>query len=359
MNDPDTDFVTRRLSNDPARPSPNFDEDVLCRVRRHRRAGKIRRVSMNGILVFLLGLTAWENGWLRDMGIVGKSRQRESALKGVEWLLAAQHGDGRWDAAEWGGHVNYSQGVSALATLALLHAPEPVDRARIEAAAEYLQSRLREQRTGGALSGSEYYNHLLALNTLISLRVHAPDRERERLVDDALRDLIRRQQPDGGWGYEEEQPFGYERAHRPSSNSAVTWWVCHLLDKHRGRPLPGGARALAAGRNWLRDRLDSPHAIAYQVDGPSARADDALFWMAARDISALETTDLPAITTPDAYRDVFRTRALHRALALDEIYAGQMDDGAWNRPGDRWWKAGGRIYVTASSILSLVPQGGV
>lgn len=358
MNPPDTDFLSRHLSPGSVQPSPHFDADVLRRVRRRRRLRKACRHALNGIVVLLIGFTLWEKGPWAPNAPSEYRRQRDAALKGVEWLLAAQRREGNWNAAEWGGHANYSQGVSALATLALLHAPDPVDPARIESAAGYLTRQL-QKKTPQTMSGSELYNHLLTLNTLMTLQIESPDRDRHRLVTDALQNLIRLQQPDGGWGYTEEQPFTYDRIHRPSSNSAVTWWVTHLLSKHRGASLPGGNRALAAGRRWLRERLHSSESIAYQIDGPQARADDALFWMAARDISALETRDPPAVYTPDAYRDLFRTRTLHRTLALKEIYAGQLEDGAWNRPEDRWWKAGGRIYVTAGSILSLVPRGGV
>jgi hypothetical protein len=233
-----------------------------------------------------------------------------------------------------------------------------VDPGVIRRAAGYLDAQLR---TGDpqTLSGPEYYNHLLTLNTLLELQNRAPDPERRALVERALTHLVRQQQPDGGWGYAEEQPLSYGRLHRPSSNSAVTWWVCHLLEKHRGVRIPGGERALAAGQDWLAARLESPDAIAYQVDGPAARSDDALFWMAARDVASLETRGKMDVHTPDAYRDVFRTRALQATRALKDVYAGQNRDGAWDRPDDRWWKAGGRIYVTAASVLSLVPQGGV
>jgi hypothetical protein len=74
------------------------------------------------------------------------------------------------------------------------------------------------------------------------------------------------------------------------------------------------------------------------------------------------THERPSVPTsaplPDAYRDFLRSRVEQP----DDFLAGLRDlqnrDGGWDIPSDRWWKAGGPVYVTACRILAQVPGEG-
>lgn len=354
----DRDFLSSHLYDTTVEPSPSFDAGVHRRVRRIRRFQQIRSSSLQLILVGLLGVAAWQRGIWQSLRYPDGPPQQAAARAGSVWLVQQQAPDGQWNAADGGGHPSYSPGVSALATLALLHAPDPVDSVVLERADRYLQKSLDASVQPHA-GGPELYNRLLSLNTLIELQQRYPQRQRKQLIDRELSFLLRRQQPDGGWGYLNDDPFGYGATSRSTSNSAVTWWVCHLLQHAPGPALPGVANAQERGKDWLAQRSIPQSGVAYQPGGPVAQPDDALFWMAARNLSQVQNPPTTDIQTPDAYRDLFRTRVLGHPEPLQSVYAGQAVDGGWMRTDDRWWKAGGRIYLTAVSLLSLVPQGGV
>jgi len=336
--------------------SPEFTDRVLNRVQRHRRRRRVRDRAVRSALALCLlgsaGLVARQRGWFES-----PAPRVASANAGVAWLARTQQADGGWDAESWGGHPEFSPGVSALATLALLHAPDPADPSAVEAAADYLERTLQIHTTG-EYTGPGFYNHLLALNTLLEIDSRRPDTDRRARLREALHTLVRHQHADGGWGYIGESPLAYGAADRDLSNSAVTWWVCRLLRRGRHLRLPGAEHALEQGEDWLAQRFRSRENIEYRPGGSHrAGPDDALYWMAAEQLADIDPSSPRNTYIPDAYRDVFRMRALAGHAPLESVYRGQDEGGAWNRPADRWWAAGGKVYVTAASVLSLVPKG--
>jgi hypothetical protein len=77
-------------------------------------------------------------------------------------------------------------------------------------------------------------------------------------------------------------------------------------------------------------------------------------WMLAFPCSRKTTFSL---TQQDAYRDYFRYAVVQENSDLRAIQNQQKENGAWSNPQDRWWRAGGKVYLTALSVLSQVPKG--
>lgn len=339
-----------------AEPSDHFGDDVIRQVRGLRRRKQRRDLLAQGVLtvclLVTLGLLVRQRGWLyTPPGRVA------SAQAGVDWLLGRQRADGGWDAAGAGGHPAFSQGVSALATLALLHAPDPAPPEAVESAAGYLARSVASHQPGQR-PGPEFYNHLLSLDALLELEARRPDPARRELLKKSLHALVRHQLPDGGWGYDGETPMAYAVSERAVSNSAVTWWMAHLLRKGGGLRLPGADEALRRAEHWLAARFKGPLDIRYRPGGDfEAGPENALYWMAVRNMSAPASPPDAGELKPDAYRDLFRIQVLRNRAPIETVVRNQSRNGAWEDPEDRWWSAGGTVYVTAASVLSLVPQG--
>ena len=131
--------------------------------------------------------------------------------------------------------------------------------------------------------------------------------------------------------------------------------MCQLLNNRPSLKLPGAELALTRGQQWLSERRLPSGEIAYKADKQVlANIDDALFWMFA--LPYLEE-DHPTLTQQDAYRDFFRFAIAQNAFDLKSIQNQQGENGAWTNPKDRWWRAGGQVYLTALSVLSQVPNG--
>jgi len=351
MNDPSSPLP----EFEPVQPSEDFAEAVLHRVHRHRTLRRIR----HGSLTFLLFAAITGVGLRHQLDLTHRLRGPDPlthARAGVDWLVDTQSAQGQWNAEEWGGHEAFTPGVTALATLALLHAPDPAPSHAMENALAFLATEV-ERTSFSRMKGPEFYNYLLSLNTLLEAESLAPDAERRTLLRSTLTHLVRRQQPNGGWGYAEDQPLSYTALREDNSNSAITWWVCHLLKKGRTLQVDGAGPALDRGTSWLSQRFHSPDQIAYQAkSNTTATQEDALFWMAAR-MMALPDTRSSNPMPRDAYRDALRVGALKNPLPPEDVL--QIAALERGQHQDRWWKAGGKVYVTAANVISLVPRGGV
>lgn len=336
-----------------ARVPGDFQDRVLQKIRHDQQK---KQLYLQTAALCLLTLAAY--GWRQirqspsALRMQPVSKRVESARLGVDWLLQTQNPDGGWSAESWGGHARFSPGVSALATLALLNAPEPVNPAALDAAI----SAMEKQLAGDLLrepSGPQFYNLILNLHTLTEVQKQRPDAKRQQLLRQCYALLLRTQQADGGWGYAERQPMGYEKI--SDANAAVTWWVCHLLKSRPPLQLPGAEAALAKGDLWLRKQILSPGKVAYQSGNRHpAGPDAALFWMIAATHSPSQSG---GVGKADAYRDYFRNWKQPDVQLLENLQTRQSPNGAWENADDRWWQAGGKVYLTAISVLTQVPKG--
>ncbi|MDF3128187.1 hypothetical protein P0Y35_03150 [Kiritimatiellaeota bacterium B1221] len=346
---PDLDFIPP-----PPDPeiSPEFQDEVISRIHHfHRRRQRIVNLVVFGLVLTTSFYVRRTRNAYREIPVKQDARVA-SAAKGVEWLVEAQKDDGTWDTGNSGGHAAFADGVSALATLALLNAPDPVNREVLEKAVHSLEQSMGEPHKK-PLQGPEFYNWMLSLHTLAEVEKQMPNPHRQKLLTQSYTNLLRRQLSDGGWGYLDEQPMGYIQ--NVSSNSAVTWWICHLLKNRPALHVPGAEKALARGTAWLDERRMTDGKVAYQSSNNIiADKDDALFWMIA--LQNIGQTS-SSVTGSDAYRDFFKTAVVQTDADLKAIQQRQTPDGSWVNPQDRWWRAGGQVYLTAMSVLSQVPKG--
>ncbi len=285
------------------------------------------------------------------------SPRLHAANHGVGWLLVQRGADGSWSAEAGGGHARFTPGVTALATLALLHAPEGLSGEVLLPSVRFLENSLSAGM--GRESGPQAYNPLLVLKTLLEFESRYPNPERRSRLHAALAHLARLQEADGGWGYGKPSPMGYGESGRGQSNSAVTWWVCDLLRQADRLGMTGLRPSLERGRRWLDARFPDDGLPSYREGGPAYSEDSALFWMARAHGGATHADRSPS--TRDYYREIFRNQALAGEAKgpgswQRNLMALQGTDGAWRGP-DRWWLAGGQVYATAAAVLALSPQG--
>jgi|GEM_PF-1985994 len=102
--------------------------------------------------------------------VVKQTGRFESASKGIDWLIEVQLESGAWLTKG-----THSDTVNALATLALLNAPEPVDTESREQALSSLKKSLESQ-----MSDSNQYFVYYALS---EHQKHKPERELKRLLE--------------------------------------------------------------------------------------------------------------------------------------------------------------------------------
>lgn len=345
---PDSSFLP------PAAECPlteDFQDRVIQRIRRrHSR----QQNAIKGLVVclFFFSATVTIRKYVEREPTVPQDGQVLSAKKGIDWLLSVQNEDGTWAAEQWGGHPAFKDGINALGTLALLNAPEPVSRNAFASAASALQKNLGDQ-SANALQGPRFYNHILTLYALSEVEKQYPDPQRRRELVSAYSRLIKSQQPGGGWGYQDGAAFQYQQ--HETANTAVTWWVCHLLTEYAFQESPEAQMALRRGKAWLKNRQLATGKIAYQSDARSvAGPADALYWMMNNTVP-----DKPNLSEmeKDIYRDYFISRHQHDQDLFSSLQKHQLENGSWENPDDRWLQAGGKIYLTALSVLVQVPKG--
>ncbi|GEM_PF-1624446 len=355
MNDPDSSFLESYLPpNSSPEASPEFEGELLQRVHHHRRMKQTYRNSGIAfvVLTVALGIQVFQNP---PAQLQRGFQRRQAAQAGVDWLLDQQREDGSWNVVAQGGHGSFSVGTSALALSALLHAPEGVSRDNMEQAGDFLQQALAQQTNG---SSPLLYNELMAMHSLLELQARYPNNERADFLRERVAGLIQLQQADGGWGYQAGGSLNYGPVADNPSNSAVTWWVCRILEQaERVQPSGRRTRSLEAGQAWLARCFPEEGPIRYTPNGSESDADEALYWMALLgQPGRLESEALSSSgNRHDAYRDWIRSRSIQNDGMTRDLLAQQDQDGSWQANEDRWKRAGGRIYATAARVISLSP----
>jgi len=298
-----------------------------------------------------------------------------AVAQALAWLERTQEADGHWDTARWGAQRMYSVGLTALALLAL-SADTPALTAPPHAAlARGLDWLVAQQDVRGQLGpdgSATMYNHSMATLALLegtALETNAAHRAACRR---ALAYISAAQRTSGGWGY--------SRGPADNVNTSITVWQLQALLRAEELGFAEARPPVARGLAWLGERVSAEGRMGYR------RADDfpngaetltaagALCLLRAADAArdprlarmlawVRGTAAQPA--TPDYYRCYFVSAALAAAgggadPALEQMlgtvlarqaHAG-AEAGSWT-PGDRWSRAGGRIYATAMAVLAL------
>lgn len=296
--------------------------------------------------------------------------------RAVAWLASAQSPQGSWAASTWGAQSNYTVGVSALATLALLSEPSGegavAAQAAVQRAVPYLLSQQRADGLFGPAVTGSLYNHALATLALLEAEaaggVVVPADRRQAALDL----LARAQHAEGGWTY--------LRAPNGRANSSLTVWALLALTRADELDRRTADGAVARGLAWLERTIDDEGRAGYRAAGDHPRGPESLTAAAAvcllgrpaparsrlgRVLAQVRDDVARADGAPDFYRTFFQATALRGAGLGDSTELAHLEEqlallqergggaaGSWAAT-DQWARAGGRVYATAMAVLAL------
>jgi hypothetical protein len=274
-----------------------------------------------------------------------------AVVSGLDWLLSAQEPDGSWDPARWGGQSAFRRGLTGLAVVTLAATPD-------------LGARQRRAMSGGAAflarpsalppehrhREADIYNQGLAALALVEAAAKLPNFR--PAAEQALRELRRRQQPDGGWGYAQVGVSGYDGGLVSAANASATTWPLRAFQRARELGWSGAAEVCARGERWLVGRRDAEGRVGYRRPG-----DHPFGW---KTLTAMAHWLAPQFIGPasapggDLYGAFFHSRAQGHSASKQEA------DAMARRAllsgvalPDRWRSAGGKLYSSCFALLTL------
>jgi len=284
--------------------------------------------------------------------------------EGLEWLVAQQETEGHWDPSRKGGHRAYSRGVTAIALMALLDSGRTSRFATaIEAARDYLI-----QPPPASYGQAFSYNECLTTLALLELHRWQPDEALEGHIDEALAQLVRRQNANGGWGYEAVDGFAYQGA--APANSSISVWPLLTLEQAVHQGWTHLEAPLLRTRNWMALQVDDAGYLGYRRPGDHPRGTRTLLAIGLLGLPKLPERTREQIlgnlvnaetqTEADTYHTYLAARAFRKrpgplARLQRGLLATQAADGSWS-PGQHGDGTGGRMVATALASLSLGVQ---
>ena len=154
--------------------------------------------------------------------VVAADRMDPHISRALDWFCHTQEADGSWDAEKWGGSSHFAVALTALPTLALLSSDvrTPEREAALANAARWLQEQQDETGAFGPDFQGASYNQGMATLALLRAYQRHPDAGLKRTLDAALRTILARQTPAGGWGYR----------HSPMADRSITEWHVDALE---------------------------------------------------------------------------------------------------------------------------------
>lgn len=263
----------------------------------------------------------------------------------LDWIVRAQEPDGSWSAERWGGQRNYAPALNALPLLALVTAARSTperETAIARAVASLLAAQNPQGGFGRVFQGAPY-NHSITTFALLQAWQKNPHVAPKAALDAAVAELVRRQRPEGGWGY----LYGL------SADSSITQWHLQALELAAKLGWSEARPAFERGNAWLAaydpardpasEPADSTSVLLASVASRSAQSGALDFYRVYFASAALKQAD-----TPTARR---RLAGLQGELLRRQITEGE-ETGSW-APDDQWGRVGGRLYSTALASLTL------
>jgi len=296
----------------------------------------------------------------------------QAVASAVAWLERTQEADGHWDTARWGAQRMYAVGLTALALLALSAEEQAPPRAALARGLDWLVAQQDERGQLGPDGSAAMYNHSMATLALLEGATLETNGAHRAACRRALACITAAQRNTGGWGY--------SRGPAANVNTSITVWQLQALLRAEALGFAEVRPHVARGLAWLGARVSAEGRVGYR------RADDfpngaetltaagALCLLRsagaahdprlARMLAQVRGTAAQPVT-PDYYRCYFVGAALAAAgggadPALAQLRGAVLarqtragaEAGSWS-PGDRWGRAGGRIYATAMAVLAL------
>jgi len=305
---------------------------------------------------------------------VNPADKTQAVTQALAWLERTQDPDGHWDTARWSAQRMYTVGLTALSLLALSTDEKTVtaeQRATLGRGLDWLAAQQNERGQFGPDGSATMYNHSMATLAFLEGLALETNAAQRAVCAKAVAFIVAAQRPSGGWGY----------SHGASDNvnTAVTVWQLQALLRADELGFSAVRPHIDRGLAWLGGRVSAEGRMGYRRADDFPNGSETL--TAAGVLCLLRTpagAQDPRVrrmlawvrgaagqTAPDYYRWYFVSAALAAAggtadPALDQLRASVLarqthagaDAGSW-LPGDRWSRAGGRIYATAMAVLAL------
>jgi hypothetical protein len=313
----------------------------------------------------------------------GSSASERSVSGGLKWLAKYQQPDGKWSF-----HHGFDDpgtldkcytGATGLAVLAFLgaghtHKSEQAKyRSAVEKGLHYLVSQVKRQGTLGDLRGKVVsnegmYAHAIATLALCEAYGQTRDSDLKNAAQWTVNFIVAAQeQKGGGWRYSPGQP----------GDTTVTGWQLMALKSARNGRLKFPARTLVNANHFL-DSMQTHDGSRYGYDARGESPPMTAIGLLCRmylgwthENAALQNgVEFLSKTGPspnDIYYDYYATQVLHHwggdewkkwnEVLRDQLIETQVKRGdaagSWKPTGDRGAPAGGRLYQTCLSVMTL------
>lgn len=338
----------------------------------------------------------------------GGSKGSEGVVdRGLAWLAKHQSADGRWDTDGWKdqckkgrcngpghnfGDARYDVGHTGLAVLAFLGSGHTHKSGKYKSTVKKaLKFLARKQRGNGSLGfweGEEIYNHAIATTALCEAYGMTGDKEMKKAAEKAVAYCLKAQNPGAGWKY----------GVRPGNNdTSVTGWMVAALMAAKTAKLKVNASALTSAHQWFKRATAPNGVVGYQSAGGGSsyipmnkgkydevpcmtavsivsrihigeKRSDALIKAGVKILlgdcprrpSSSETKKANFYYWYYGTNAMFQVggkswktwnKRLHKAI-LPYARKGGCEDGSIDPVGE-WCIAGGRVYSTAITVLTL------
>jgi hypothetical protein len=313
----------------------------------------------------------------------GNSNSERSVTNGLKWLAKYQQPDGKWSFHHGfndpGSLDKCTTGATGLAVLSFLGAghthksEQSRYRPVVDKGLKYLVSQVKRQGTLGDLRGTVVsnegmYAHAIATLALCEAYSQTRDSDLKNAAQWAINFIVNAQDPKGGgWRYAPHQP----------GDTTVTGWQLMALKSARNGRLKFPEKTLAGASRFL-DSMQVLDGSRYGYDrrgeAPPMTAIGLLCrmylgWNHENQALARGVDFLSHIgpSQGDIYYDYYATQVLHHwggsewqkwnEALRDRLIETQVKRGdaagSWKPTGDRGAAAGGRLYQTCLSIMTL------
>lgn len=320
----------------------------------------------------------------RLLGKQGGNEASERAVKlGLQWLAKHQSPDGGWNFNHGpdspGGLAECRTGATGLALLSFLGAGH-THRATsgeykkvVERGLKFLVEKIKYSSAGGDLRGKVVanegmYAHAIATLALCEALAMSRDSKLKNPAQRAIDFIVDAQDKAGGWRYKPHEP----------GDTTVTGWQIMALKSAKAAQLKVPDDTIRKAMAFLDSvQLQDGARYRYVPGGDSTPAVTAIGVLCRMYLGW--TPQMPALQKgvetlsalgPDAqnlYFNYYATQALHHwggepwanwnGILRERLVKTQIekDDaaGSWNPTGDHGGGAGGRLYQTSLSVMTL------